>query len=206
MTARLTLRALLVAMLVTLCGAPTPAWSTPHQRWRWPLDPVPRVVRYFEPPDSPYGPGHRGVDLAGAVGQPVFAIGAGVVTFAGSVAGRGVLVVDHGGLRSTYQPVVAVVEVGTQVLAGRQVGLLEAVHSHCLPDVCLHLGVLRGGRYVDPLALLGYQPVVLKPLDGARPPPPGRPPLPPPEGRGDVGVDFAPGVHLGGWCDLVGEC
>ena len=32
----------------------------------WPLQPEPEVVRPFDPPDSPYGAGHRGVDLLGA--------------------------------------------------------------------------------------------------------------------------------------------
>ncbi|MDB4971612.1 MAG: hypothetical protein JWN44_7301, partial [Myxococcales bacterium] len=32
---------------------------------------------------QPYGPGHRGADLAGAVGQPVLAADDGVVVFAG---------------------------------------------------------------------------------------------------------------------------
>src|SRR5689334_7739906 len=92
--------------------------------WAWPLDPVPRVVRGFEPPDSPYGPGHRGVDLAGALGQPVLAIGPGRVAFAGSVGGRGVVIVDHGVLRSTYQPVLPGVRTGATVAAGQQLGAL----------------------------------------------------------------------------------
>jgi len=54
----------------------------------WPLQPQPQVVRAFDPPDSPFGAGHRGVDLAGSVGQPVFAALAGRVTFAAPFAGR----------------------------------------------------------------------------------------------------------------------
>ena len=49
----------------------------------WPLQPQPEVVRAFEPPDTLFGAGHRGVDLAGSVGQPVVAALAGRVTFAG---------------------------------------------------------------------------------------------------------------------------
>src|SRR5690349_2654529 len=37
-----------------------------HGRWAWPLSPQPRVVRRFIPPSTAYGPGHRGLDLAGA--------------------------------------------------------------------------------------------------------------------------------------------
>ena len=51
-----------------------------------------RVLRGFEPPSSPYGPGHRGVDLALGQGGLVAAAGDGAVSFAGLVAGRGVVV------------------------------------------------------------------------------------------------------------------
>jgi murein DD-endopeptidase MepM/ murein hydrolase activator NlpD len=136
------------------------------ERWVWPMDPVPRVVRGFERPTSPYGPGHRGVDLAGTVGQVVLTIGTGTVAFAGSVAGRGVVVIDHGRLSSTYQPVNAVVGEGDRVAPGQLIGFLELVGSHCLPDACLHLGVKHGTHYVDPLTLLPAAPVRLKPLGG----------------------------------------
>ena len=73
----------------------------------WPLDPRPAVARGFEPPASRWGAGHRGVDLAGRPGQPVRAALPGRVTFAGTLAGRGVVVVDHGSTRTTYEPVAA---------------------------------------------------------------------------------------------------
>src|SRR5690606_15665957 len=50
----------------------------------WPLTPRPRVVRPFDPPTSPYGPGHRGVDLAAAPGQPVLAAAEGRIVHAGT--------------------------------------------------------------------------------------------------------------------------
>ncbi|GAC1326527.1 MAG: hypothetical protein NVSMB13_11660 [Mycobacteriales bacterium] len=68
--------------------------------WQWPLTDAAgapaAVVRGFDPPATRYGAGHRGVDLAAPVGQPVTAAGGGVVSIAGDVAGRGVLVVVHG--------------------------------------------------------------------------------------------------------------
>jgi murein DD-endopeptidase MepM/ murein hydrolase activator NlpD len=132
----------------------------------WPLNPPPSVVSTFDPPDSPYAAGHRGVDLAGSVGQPVLSIGDGVVAFVGVVAGRGVVVVSHGALRSTYEPVSAGVMVGDTVVGGQPIGVLSAVDSHCVPAACLHLGVIRGSAYLDPLPLLPDRPVRLKPLAG----------------------------------------
>ena len=45
------------------------------------------LVRGFEAPAGPYGPGHRGVDLRAPVRTPVAAPAAGTVGFAGRVAG-----------------------------------------------------------------------------------------------------------------------
>jgi len=130
----------------------------------WPLSPEPPVVHGFDPPTTPYGAGHRGVDLGGVVGQPVLAALPGRVSFAGRLAGRGVVVVAHGGTRTTYEPVAAVVVVGEQVTAGQRLGHLEAGGSHCLPRACLHWGWIEGERtYLDPLRLV-QRPVRLLPL------------------------------------------
>jgi murein DD-endopeptidase MepM/ murein hydrolase activator NlpD len=135
----------------------------------WPLAPAPEVVGGFDPPDSRWGAGHRGVDLAGSAGQAVRSALSGTVTFAGELAGRGVVTVDHGGTRTTYEPVDATVTVGDTVRAGDRIGRLQSGGSHCAPATCLHWGLLDGERYLDPLTLVGAGPVRLLPLDGERP-------------------------------------
>ncbi len=137
----------------------------------WPLQPQPEVVRAFDPPDILFGVGHRGVDLAGSLGRPVLAALAGRVTFAGPLAGRGVVVVDHGATRTTYEPVAASVHVGQTVLRGERIGTLQLAGSHCLPQACLHWGWRRGDTYLDPLLLVGGGPIRLLPLWGADPVP-----------------------------------
>ncbi|HWB68172.1 MAG TPA: peptidoglycan DD-metalloendopeptidase family protein [Mycobacteriales bacterium] len=132
--------------------------------WRWPLPPPVRVVRGFDPPAEPWLPGHRGVDLAGRPGERVLAAGAGVVSFAGAVANVGVVSVASGQLRTTYQPVRPQVRVGQRVAAGDVLGHLVVAGSHCAPAACLHWGLLRGGVYLDPLALVGRARVRLLPL------------------------------------------
>jgi murein DD-endopeptidase MepM/ murein hydrolase activator NlpD len=99
----------------------------------------------------------------------VLAAGPGTVAFAGRVAGRGVVSVDHeGGLRSTYEPVTPAVRRGAVVRAGDLLGTLEAFGSHCPPVACLHWGVRAGpDDYLDPLALLGARRVRLLPVLGA---------------------------------------
>jgi len=138
-------------------AAPDPA--------NWPLQPRPEVVRGFELPAKPWLPGHRGIDLTGSAGQAVRAATAGTITYAGQLAGRGVVAVSLGTRRTTYEPVVPVVTVGTPVTSGTVIGHLSAAGSHCSPATCLHWGLLEGKRYLDPLTLLPDRPVRLLPLD-----------------------------------------
>ncbi|MFJ4613820.1 peptidoglycan DD-metalloendopeptidase family protein [Streptomyces griseus] len=124
----------------------------------WPLAGRPAVLRGWEPPAGPYGPGHRGADLAAGPGARVLAAADGRVSFAGRVAARGVVAVEVGGsgsppLRTTYEPVRALVEEGVSVRAGQPVGVLEDGPFHC-DEGCLHWGLRRGDAYLDPLSLL----------------------------------------------------
>jgi murein DD-endopeptidase MepM/ murein hydrolase activator NlpD len=123
------------------------------------------VLTPFRAPTHAYGPGHRGVDLAGHVRQPVLAALAGTVVFAGPVAGHGVVSVQHDdGLRTTYEPVSPTVAAGALVRTGDVLGLLAAGHSGC-PGSCLHWGVRRDRLdYLDPLVLLGPTRVRLLPV------------------------------------------
>ena len=152
-----------------LVGAPSPpvAGVPGQERFGWPLTPPHRVVRPFDAPSSPYGPGHRGVDLAAPAGAPVLASAAGVVVFAGPVAGRGVVSVDHpNGLRTTYEPIVPAVKTGARVVAGTVLGHLRPGHAGC-PGACLHWGVRRGEEYLDPLSLVSTGRVRLLPWEEA---------------------------------------
>lgn len=134
----------------------------------WPLAPEPAVVRPFEAPAGPYGPGHRGADLAAAPEQPALAAADGVVAFAGTVAGRGVVSIDHdGGLRTTYEPLRVALSRGEEVSRGQVIGAVATGHPDCAAPACLHWGVRRGAAYLDPLPLVRADPVLrLKPWDG----------------------------------------
>lgn len=112
-------------------------------------------VTAFDPPEQDWLPGHRGVDLAGDPGQRIQAAAAGTVSFAGIVAGVSVITVDHGSVRTTYQPVRALVSAGQQVTMGQPIGELEAGHEGCPAEACLHWGLRRGEEYLDPMSLLG---------------------------------------------------
>lgn len=125
-----------------------------------------RVVRGFEAPPQPWAAGHRGVDLATAVGAAVVAPRSGVVAFAGRVAGRPVVTVRHDdGLTTSLEPVTTSAAVGARVARGSPVGIVDAAAGHCAPTTCVHWGVRSApDRYLDPLTLVrGLGPVVLLP-------------------------------------------
>ncbi|MET8942965.1 peptidoglycan DD-metalloendopeptidase family protein [Streptomyces sp. NPDC004542] len=154
---------LTVTVLTSLAWAEAPAPPAPAAPQEpvpaigraWPVGTRPAVVRGWEPPATVYGRGHRGVDLAAPAAAPVRAVAAGRVSFAGRVAGRGVVSVEltGTGLRTTYEPVTPSVRTGDEVAAGEVVGSTEATGGHCAGG-CLHWGLLRGGTYLDPLSLL----------------------------------------------------
>jgi len=140
-------------------------------RLDWPLRPRPAVVRGFDAPSPNWNPGHRGVDLAGAPGQPVYAAGEATVVFAGVLAGRPVVSLAHpGGLHTSYEPVRGAVRVGQLVTDETVIGELVAGHVGCRAAACLHWGAMwgpaSGADYVDPLGLLKSTAIRLKPLNG----------------------------------------
>ncbi|MGA4846447.1 peptidoglycan DD-metalloendopeptidase family protein [Streptomyces sp. G5(2025)] len=158
-----TLAALLATALhPTPPPAPAPASPPPPVARNWPVGtPMgtrPPVVRAWDPPSTAYGAGHRGVDLSAPPGTAVRAVAPGRVSFAGRVAGEGVVSVELDGtgdppLRTTYEPVRPTVKKGAEVAAGAKVGTLEPPTGHC-PGGCLHWGLLRGEAYLNPLSLL----------------------------------------------------
>ncbi|NUR70806.1 MAG: M23 family metallopeptidase [Hamadaea sp.] len=159
---------LLPAILLILSSVLPPV---PSAQFGWPLPGTPTVTRRFDPPPEPWLPGHRGVDLAGSAGEVVRTAGAGRVTFAGMVAGRGVVSVAHAdGVRTTYEPVTPTTTAGAVLNRGDSIGRLDAGHPGCPITWCLHWGARRGETYLDPLSLLGLGRIRLKPLHlGAAP-------------------------------------
>jgi murein DD-endopeptidase MepM/ murein hydrolase activator NlpD len=138
--------------------------SDPREQWGWPVPPPIRVVAPFRAPPTPYAAGHRGIDIAAERGADVVAPAAGVVSFAGPVAGRGVVAIDHGdGVVSAIEPVEAVVSAGTRVAAGDVIGTVSS-GGHC-DGRCVHFGVRVHGEYVSPFLFLGGLPrAVLLPM------------------------------------------
>lgn len=142
---------LLILVAVVILGAAAPASAAGP--WPWPV--TGPVINGFDPPASPFGSGHRGIDIATTAGTPVLAPAPGTVTFAGPVAGHLFVTIDHGGgVESTYSWVSALgVKKGDVVAAGTLVARSGAGHpGDVVPSV--HMGVKLHDVYVDPLAYL----------------------------------------------------
>ena len=158
----------LAAMMALSVFCAVPA-SAEGGRLDWPLRPRPAVVREFDAPSPRWLRGHRGVDLAAAAAQPVYAAGAGTVVFVGELAGRPLVSIAHpGGLRTSYEPVEPSVRPGQTVTAQTVIGQLMAGHPGCAAPACLHWGAMWGpaarADYVDPRGLLASTPIRLKPV------------------------------------------
>ncbi|HWT33933.1 MAG TPA: M23 family metallopeptidase [Microbacterium sp.] len=122
-------------------------------RWTWPTSSH-RVTSAYVAPAHRYGPGHRGIDLSASPGAVVRAPADGVVAFVGTVAGRPLVTIDHGGgLVSTLEPVASDATPGDVVRKADPVGSVS-VGGHVVAG-SVHFGVRRDGEYLNPMLLLG---------------------------------------------------
>ena len=147
----------------TLVSAATPvcalsaapgAAAGPPGTWTWPV--VGPVIRAFDPPASPYGSGHRGIDIATGTGSVVVAPASGTVSFAGAVGGHLFLTIAHGGgVSSTYSWLGGLTARRGDVVAAGDPIAVSGSGDPRAAAANLHLGVKLDGAYVDPLAYLG---------------------------------------------------
>ncbi|MDR2381220.1 MAG: M23 family metallopeptidase, partial [Bifidobacteriaceae bacterium] len=101
--------------------------------------------------------GHRGVDLKSEASDAVYAPGAGQITFNGWIVDRHVVVIRHGELISSLEPVLSGMAVGDSVEAHQLIGSIASGEAgHC--DGALHWGVRLDGNYIDPTLLVAPRP------------------------------------------------
>lgn len=126
--------------------------------YHWPSRSPVKILRPFTPPASPWGSGHRGVDLNIPAGSEVYSAREGTVFFVGTIAGSPSISIKHSALiRTTYTPVKSDLTVGTAVAAGQKIGTLQAGHPG------LHFGAkIDDHHYLNPLLLI-FGPIRLLP-------------------------------------------
>ena len=144
------------AALTSLREAPTrpaPLRAAAQPTYAWPVEGP--VLRPFEAPAGPFGPGHRGIDIGAAVGTPVRAAQAGTVAFAGTIAGERFVSLDHpDGVRTTYSFLAGVAVAKGDEVARRQVIGSSGLGHEGSGSAHLHLGARIAGAYIDPMILL----------------------------------------------------
>jgi murein DD-endopeptidase MepM/ murein hydrolase activator NlpD len=159
---------LVIAVGSSLAGAGsvvTAAAPTSGAQVHPPLPPPLTVLRGFAPPLHPWAAGNRGVDLAAYAGETVSAATPGLVVYAGLLAGRGVISIRDGSLRTTYEPVDPVLRAGDRVVAGQLIGRVSSAADACgPPGSCLHWGALQADVYIAPMGLLRSPRVRLLPI------------------------------------------
>ena len=146
--------------------------------------PSPRSSRGFDPPARPCGAGHRGVDLRGGRASRCTRR-CRARSLRRPLAGRGVVVVDHGAPARPTSRSTRHGRVGDAGRPGGRIGRLELVGSHCFPRACLHWGWIARRDLPRPAApgrrrpgaaapALARRPGRRRPGAGCRPPPAGR--------------------------------
>lgn len=126
-------------------AAEAPARTRPH--WDWPIAPA-ATVRPYVAPDTPYGRGHRGIDLVATAGTVLRMPFDGQVSFVGRVVDRTVVTVTDGSEWSlSMEAVESNLSIGDRISRGSVLGHVT-VGPHC---TCLHVGVRWRGMYVNPL-------------------------------------------------------
>ncbi len=120
-----------------------------------------RVARAFSPGKHNWNAGHRGVDLAASFFMPVYAPQQGKVVYSGQLVNRKVLSIFHPeNIRTTYEPVLPLVQKGEEVQRGQLIAVV--VGKHCGMSTCLHWGAKTApDNYLNPWLLLAKKRVRL---------------------------------------------
>lgn len=141
----------LCAAVMTHPAAAEAASISPDSPWLWPVEGEHTIRLDYQAPLTEFSRGHRGIDLVTENGAEIHAPAAGIITFAGVLAGRGVLSMRVDSLLLSFEAVVPLVAEGDEVSRGQTIAQV-ASGSHC--EDCLHMGVRRNGLYMSPLRFL----------------------------------------------------
>src|SRR5690625_4858264 len=155
------------AAVLAIVTPPSPTSSLPswgsavtQSRWTYPLQDNVSPVAWFNPPQSQWGSGHRGIDFRSDTQDAVVAPTNGVVHYVGRISDKDVISIrvdDH--LIVSFEPVLSNLSVGDDVAKGSRIGSVSS-GGHCQTS-CLHVGVRLHGEYVNPLRFFAPKPRLL---------------------------------------------
>ncbi|MFC0266102.1 M23 family metallopeptidase [Alloscardovia macacae] len=140
----------------------------------WPLrgvNPAEDIVQPYDAPAQPWLSGHRGVDLRASPGTELIAPATGVISFAGTVGHKDVVVITHPqGWRSTFEPATTTLRRGQRVRRGEVFATRSYGESDHCTDVCVQWGVKvpspsgsgRHPTYLNPQKLTRLKRIVVK--------------------------------------------
>lgn len=142
-----------VVFVLAQCHGPAPAFALPA--WQWPVPSTREVARVYRAPTSPYGSGHRGIDISAPLEAEVVAPTTGIVIVAERVVDRDVVTlrIDED-WRISFDGATSAVPVGSVVESGQTVARVSLT-PHCS---CVHVGLRYRGEYVNPLLIWGAVP------------------------------------------------
>lgn len=122
------------------------------------------VADPFRPPAHTGAPGNRGLEYANSDNRVVSAAASGYVAFAGPVAGRKTISIDHAdGVRTTYTGLLDI-----WVVQGMMVNQYSGI---AMASTGFHFGARLGEHYLDPQVLIdasdpsAARPILLPPPD-----------------------------------------
>ncbi len=136
-----------VAIALLISTSDSSNWSQPFS------EPDPSWGSDYVAPETQYGPGHRGVDLALEIGSKIKAPVAGRITFADLVVDRASVTIQaESGYLATFEPACTTLKLGDRVTVGSEFAW------HCSPNIeyryhcksCVHFSVRSQFGYLSP--------------------------------------------------------
>lgn len=122
------------------------------------------IVARFDGPYQAWMAGHRGIDIRAQKGDELIAPATGIISHAGTVAGKSTVSIRVRSFTLTFEPAQTALSVGTPVLRGKPFAKVAGGSDHC-DDACVHWGIKRGkGAYEDPERWLTPQSIRLVPV------------------------------------------
>jgi len=149
---------LIFALLGSQLGSPQELWFFPIAQGQ--------ILRAYRAPETPYGAGHRGIDIRANLDEEVVSPTSGSISFNGKVGYRNLITINSSYGTLTMEPVCSDLPVGEMVQPGSPIGWVCSPDPeyawHC--ELCLHLGLKTEDGYLSPeLYLGGLQPSRLLP-------------------------------------------